>query len=486
MRAIVPVVVTLLFACGNSKAQFAPFAPTTENGQPGLTGWAAAAPQFPATGQGPFGGEGPTPFGSGEQPLLRFAGENGPQNVLMFDLNDSTGYDDHVFGTNQSIYGDFFTAVGARLAFFAARKHLTVSLDYDPSFYIYKRDSNADNLNQRLGFSAALELSRRFQLMVRDNAFESYYGVFGTGQQLVPGQGPPGGAISYSIYPKSRSVSNTSRLDLLFTKSERTVIDVFGAYNTLIYSGALDNFQGVTGGLSYSYRATRRGAFSATYSYTNSLFQAALPVSSLATSQTGSRFATQSLALSYAYQISKSISVSAFGGPERTHVRETLLESITLPIGTIPLLVPVRQFGWEWSAGGAVMTTTHNTAISLSGVRAVSNGGGLLTAVNSNFGSLRIGRRLPHDWEWSSILSYGLSQALPFGGLPSSSFNSGLGQASLSRTLGEHLSFSLDYQYQRQRASGGSGLVVADLDRNRADVRFDWQVKRIALHPPRL
>jgi hypothetical protein len=412
----------------------------------------------------------------------------------MFDLNDSTGYDDHVYGTNQSAYGDFFTSVGARLALFATRRHLNVSLDYDPSFYIYRRDSSADNLNQMLGLNVALELSRRFQLRVRENASEYYYGVFGTGQQLVPGQGPPSGAISYSINPNVRTIYNFSRIDLLFAKSERTVIDVYGGYNTMIYSSSFINYQGVSGGLSYSYRASRRGSVSLTYSYANSLFHtsaavsgsAAAPVSSSATTQGGSRFTTQSSFLSYAYKISESITASLFGGPERTHVRETLLESVSLPIGTIPLLVPVSKFGWEWSVGGSVMKSTQNTVISLSAVRAVSNGGGLLAAVNSNFGSLGISRRLPHDWQWGSMVSYGLSQSLPFAGLPSSSFNSQIGQASLYRKLGEHLSFGFDYQYQRQRVSGGTGLGVAALDRNRADVRFDWQVKQIALHRPRL
>jgi len=487
MRKTMSIVLTLLFACGNSKAQFTSLAPKALNGQPGLAGCAAAAPQVPGTGQGSFGGEGPVPFGSGEQPLLRFAGDNGPQNVLTFDLNDSTGYDDHVYGTNQSTYGDFFTGVGADLAFFTARKHLTVSLDYMPSFFIYRRDSNADNFNQALGFRAALELSRRFQLSVRDNGSDYSYGLFGNGPQLVPGLGPPGGAILYSINPRTRTVTDTSRLDLLFTKSERTVIDVFGAFNVLTFGGASHNMQAVTGGLSYSYRASRRGAFSATYTYGNSLFQENGPATSSGSTQGGSRFATQGLFLSYAYQISKTTSVSFFGGPERTHVRETLVELIPLPpIGIAQLIVPVRRFEWNWSAGGGVTTTTHNTAISLTASRAVSNGGGLLTAVNSDFGSLGIARRLPHGWQWSSSLNYGLSRALAFGGLLSGTFNTETGQVSLSRKLGEHLSFAIDYQHQRQRLGGGSNLGVADLDRNRASVRFDWEVKKIAVGRSRL
>jgi hypothetical protein len=406
---------------------------------------------------------------------------------MMFDLSDSTGYDDHVYGTNQSTYGDFFTGVGARLGFFTARKHLTMSLDYAPSFLIYKRNSSADNVNQTLGFSGALDLSPHVQVSVRDSASEYSYGLFGNAEPLVPGLGPPGGAILYSINPRTRTVSNTSRLDLLFTKSARTVIAVFGAYNTLGYHAGFNNMQAATGGLSYSYRVSRRGAFSATYAYSDSLFQGNQPGASSGSTPGGSRFASQSLTLSYAYQISKSTSVSLFGGPERTHVRETLVLLIPLPpFGLVPVPLPVRRFEWDWSAGGGVTTTTHNTAISLTASRAVSNGGGLLTAVNSDLASLGIARRLPHGWQGSSSLNYGFSRTLGFGGLPGGRFNTESGQVSLGRKLGEHLSFGLDYQHQRQRYGGGSSLGYADLDRNRASLHFGWEVAKIPFGRHRL
>jgi hypothetical protein len=452
------------------------------NLQPGLAGRVAAAAQVPGTGQDAFGGQGLAPFGDGEQPLLRFAGDNGPQDVLMFDLNDSLGYDDHVYGTNQNGYGDFFTEVGARLSFFTVRKRLDVSLDYAPSFFIYRRKSSADSWNQTLDFNSDLEITRRFHLRVRDGGSEYSFGSFGNGQQLLPGLGPPGGAILYSINPETRTIIDTSRLDLLFTKSERTAIDVFGTYNMLNYTTSFYDWQGATGGLSYSYRVTRRGSFSATYTYANSLFQGNASATSVVSTQGGSRFATQSLFLSYAYLISRGTSVSFFAGPERTHVGETLVLSLPLSsAGVIQAFIPFRRSEWDWSVGGGVTTTTHKTAISLSASRAVSNGGGLLTDVNSEFASLGIARRLPRGWQWSSSLNYGLSRALIFGTLPSGSFNTEIGQVSLTHKLGEHLGLDFNYQHQRQHQGSGNSLGFADLDRNLASVRFDWEVKKIPL-----
>jgi hypothetical protein len=191
--------------------------------------------------------------------------------------------------------------------------------------------------------------------------------------------------------------------------------------------------------------------------------------------------------LSYAYQISRSTSVSFFAGPERTQVGETLVLSLPLSsTGVIQAFIPIRRFEWDWSAGGGVTTTTHNTAISLTASRAVSNGGGLLTDVNNDFASLGIARRLPHGWQWSSSLNYGRSQALVFGTLPSGSFNTEMGQVSLSHKLGEHLSLDFNYQHQRQRQGRGNSLGLVDLDRDLASVRFDWEVKKIPLPGRRL
>jgi hypothetical protein len=405
----------------------------------------------------------------------------------MFELNDSTGYDSRVYGTNQSTYGDFFTDAGARLSLFTARKHLEVSLDYAPSFVIYKRDSSADFWNQTLGFDAALEASPHFQLRVRDSASEYSYGWFGNGQQLVAGLGLPGGAIVYAINPKTRAIADTSRLDLLIAKSARTTIDVFGTYNTLDYRAGFNNLQGATGGMSYSYRVSRRGTFSATYTYANSLFQGSAPSTSMLSTQGGSRFATHGLFLSYAHQVFKSTSVSFFGGPERTHVDETLVLSLPLSSsGVIRVFIPVHRFEVDWSAGAAVTTSTHNTAISLTAFRAVSNGGGLLTDVNSNFASLGIARRLRLGWQSSLSLNYGLSQALGFAGLVSGRFETEIGQVSLRHKLGEHLGLSIEYQHQRQRQSGASSLAVADLDRDLGSIRFDWEVKKISVGRHRL
>jgi hypothetical protein len=482
MHKIIFTMLAFLFACGVSKAQFAPLVLPAQYGPRGLAGPAAADPQFPATGQGAYGGQGLAPFGNGEQPLPRFAGESGPQNVLMFNLNDSTGYENHVYATNQGTYGDFFTDAGAELAFFAERKHLSFSMDYLPSFYVYRRDTGADNWNQSLNLSAAFELSQRFELRVRDYGLEYSYGMFGNGQQLVPGLEPPGGVVSNSINPSSRYINDNSRLDLVFTKSERTMIDVFGGYNIMTFRGTSTEMQGATGGLSFMYLPSRRGALSATYTYSNSLFEANSSLLNAGTTPMGSRFATQSLNLSYAYRIFKSTSVSLFAGPERTHVRETLVELIPLPpFGVGQLIIPVDQFEWAWSAGGGVMTTTHNTTLSLMASRAVTNGGGLLTDVTGTFGALAIGRRLPHGWQWSTTLNYGLSQALALGGLQRGSFNTETGMASLSHKLGERLTYSMDYQYQRQRVGGGTSINVASLDRSVATIRFGWQVKRVAI-----
>jgi hypothetical protein len=159
-------------------------------------------------------------------------------------------------------------------------------------------------------------------------------------------------------------------------------------------------------------------------------------------------------------------------------VGETLVVSLPLATGVLQAFLPIRRFEWDWSAGGGVTTTTHNTAISLTASRAVSNGGGLLTDVNSDFASLGVARRLPYSWLWSSTLNYGYSEALTFGGLPGGSFNTEIGQVSVSRQFGEHVNLSFDYQHYRQREGSGN-LGFNDLDRDMASIRFNWDVLKV-------
>jgi len=478
MRKTLPVVIVLLIACVCSQAQ----SPVVTAGTDFAAQPDPAMPALPQIGQ-PMGqgAAGPTPFGTGEQPVLRFAGDNAPQNQFIFSLSDDTGYDDNVFGTDSFRKRDFFTDVGPRVTFLTSRKHVTFDLDYAPFFQVYKQYSGYDSVNQSLNLDAAAQISPRFELRVRETAAEFYYGlVGGYGQPVVSGLGPPGGTVPYFVNPDTRSISSRSRVDIIFNKSARTTLDVFGDFSTLNYknlrgtAGQLFNLEAPNGGFSYSYRVNARGTFSFTYDYGKSVYLKRL---------NPPRYQTQSASLSYAYQFSKTLSASFWGGPEYTQLREILLLPLP-PLGFIA--VPINKPEWDWSAGLSVSRTTPVSTISLMASRYVTSGGGLLTAIDDSMGELRFSRRLTLGWTGNAGLTYSQVQALSFGGLSSGRYNIALAHLGFDHKLGERASLRLNYTGTRQRHGlgttiAGTALDYANVDRNRASVGIDWQIGKVHL-----
>ncbi len=486
MRKALPLVVVLLFAGARSPAQSPPVLAAAEFEAQPDPGIPAAPAQF-GIGGNPQGGGGLAPFGNGEQPVLRFAGDTGPQNQFTFNLADNSGYDDDILGTNAAKHGDFFTSVGPRVLFVTSRKRVSFNFDYAPTFQIYKRYSQLDGVNQSLNLDAVATVSPRLQLRVRNVTAETYYGLFTGTSDAVPGLTTPGGPVPFFVNPETRTITNTDRVDIIFSKSARTSIEAYGSYFLLnvknvgnvsgAATGVYANFKGYNAGWSYRYQPTPRGNFSLSYSYGKSRFSGA-----------SSGYANQTASLSYAYQISGTTSISVFGGPEYTYLNETLLIGVSTPAGVVEVPFGVHKPQWDWSAGLSATTSTKGTGIALSLSRFVGSAGGLLTAVNSNYGSLMISHRLPKSWTGRIMLNYGQNEALSFGGVQSGKYTTGVGNVTLNRDLGERLGLSLTYNYTTQSGSSpiigtalAPGFTYANLDRNRASVGISWQIAKVHL-----
>ncbi|HMD99002.1 MAG TPA: hypothetical protein VKM93_16930 [Terriglobia bacterium] len=484
MRKTLPLVVVLLFVGARSPAQSAPVLAAAEFGAEPDPAIPAAPAQLGIGGNPLGGGGGLAPFGNGEQPVLRFAGDTGPLNQFTFSLADNSGYDDDILGTNAAKHGDFFTSVGPRVLFLTSRKRMSFNFDYAPTFQIYKRYSQLDGVNQTLNLDAAATLSPRLQLRARNITAETYYGLFSGSSDSVPGLTTPGGPVPFFVNPETRTITNTDRVDTIFSKSGRTSIDLYGSYFLLnvknVTGGATGTYadlKGYNAGWSYRYQSSPRGSFSLTYAYGKSRYTGV-----------SSGYANQTASLSYAYQISGTTSISVFGGPEYTYLNETLLIGVRTPAGIVEVPFGVHKPQWDWSAGLSATTSTKGTGIALSLSRFVGSAGGLLTAVNSTFGSLTISHRLPKSWTGRILLNYGQYEALSFGGVQSGKYTTGVGNVTLNRDLGEHLGLTLTYNYTTQSGSSpiigtavAPGFTYANLDRNRASVGISWQIAKVHL-----
>jgi hypothetical protein len=188
-----------------------------------------------------------------------------------------------------------------------------------------------------------------------------------------------------------------------------------------------------------------------------------------------SRSLIDSAFVSYAQQISPSLTVSIFGGPQysRTH------EVVVLPLGFVTLQIPVFSVQWNWAVGGAITKRTGNTVFQFTAQRQVSDGGGLIGAVVSSSVGASVRRRLPGRWDaiWSG--GYANNSSLDTG-VSSGGFQSETAGFGLEHSLADRLSLRMRYDFQRQRGTGETPLL-GNLERNLWSVQLLYQFRQIPL-----
>ena len=67
-------------------------------------------------------GGGPSPFGDGVLPQLRYAGATGSTNLMTFGLSAETGYSDNVGTVGEARVGGTFVALGPHVERYSARR----------------------------------------------------------------------------------------------------------------------------------------------------------------------------------------------------------------------------------------------------------------------------------------------------------------------------------------------------------------------------
>jgi hypothetical protein len=188
-----------------------------------------------------------------------------------------------------------------------------------------------------------------------------------------------------------------------------------------------------------------------------------------------SRTLVHSVFLSYAHQVSRSLTLSVFGGPQYSRLHEVII----FPIGPFRFQAPIFQVGWNWALGGTLIKQLDKTVFQLTAQRQVSNGGGLIGAVVGSSVGVSLRRQLPGRWDaiWSGGYAKNTSVA---SGSAANEFRSETAGFGLQRSLAERLNFRIGYDFLRQRATGQSPLF-ASFDRNLWSAQLSYQFHQIPL-----
>jgi hypothetical protein len=423
--------------------------------------------------------QGPEIFGNGEQRRLNYVGESFPSNIVIFSLDDETGYDDNIFGSKTTRRGDFFSALGPHIAFLrkggvASRaQRLNFSLDYEPYFLLYRRAGSLDAAIQFVHWDMKYQFSPSFGLRLRDS-FGYHTGVYQphSSKEFLPELASPTSLNGTVITPQGRVLKNETRLDAVYRKSTRTSFDLFGAFlnhrwSHLISGVPLFNVEGVDAGFEYSYRLAPTKTVGVLYLLENLSFGRQL------------RAVVHSAFFSVALRLPSETALNFFAGPQNTQQHGLFSNSLFAIFGTNATSVGhVGSAGpWSEAVGCNLSKQSDRTVFQISAQRLISDGGGFFQAsVINSFIDLSLRRRLVGRWDGIWTLDYARTSALGF----ESSIRSQTAGFAVEHSLRDRLSARLSYNYVRQRGAGQIP-VFADVDRDRVSFGVFCRVGKIPL-----
>jgi len=415
-------------------------------------------------------GPGPTPYGTGEKLQLSYAGSSSPRNVLLFDLNLETNYDDNVSGNNQHRVGDVGFLFGPSISLRRMGKSLSLALHYQPFFRIYRQASGRNALDQGLSFDSSYRASARLAFRARGSVLYTN-GIFQPhgNEELVPGLGSPSSLNESFFTPAARQFTYNVRFDTTYQSSLRDSWAAFLGLSRRNFNerateeANLGNTDKRDAGLLYRHRLNSHDTVGINYLLQDFRFGSEM------------RTLVHSVFFSFAKQISPSVTVDVFGGPEYSRLHHV----IVLPLGFFTLHIPVFRTQWRWAVGGDLTKRTQTTVFQITAQRQVSDGGGLTGAVVSSYVGGSVRRRLPGRWDAIWNAGYAHNSSLGFG-LGKTSLDSQTAGFGLERSLRERLSLRLGYDFIRQRASQETSSLLS-FDRDLWYVRLSYRFEQIPL-----
>ena len=409
----------------------------------------------------------PVILGSELQAPLRFAEEAVATNQITLSLGASTFYDDNVFQNNSDRIKDEAASFNSNLTFLRQTENVSFSLNYLPNFILYKNTDEYDRLNHVGNLNLAYRVGSHFIVGLNDGL--SYQnGVFQSlaGQEILSGLNSPT-SLNQSIYPyTSRTLANTSGLNLTFVKSQRTSLTISGSYDIRQFGSqqtagqSLYNSRGASGGLEFQHRITEHTSFGFSVLHQDSTYKGGTSVGSIA------RFQTESAFFFVSSHLAPTVSLTLFGGPQYiTDFGQAANGGATHNL--------------HGGGGGSITKKVKKTALDLSVQREASDSGGLYTQVEYTSATFGVRRRIAGRWETdvhggasridTSFLQVGSGRA-----------ESLLGGIDFVRPFSNGTRFLVSYQCDHQLTSG-TVPFAASFDRDVVTVGIDFRLKAIPL-----
>lgn len=385
-------------------------------------------------------------------------------NYLRYGVSFSSAYSDNTLGGATPV-SDVSYSIWPTIALDQTTPTLHTVLTYAPGFTFYQRNTSRDEADQNFSIRVSDRLSPHVTLTGRDSLQKSS-SVF---NQLDYGSGGvsggAGGGNSSVIAPVSPLLNNSGNVGVSYQFAANSMVGASGTFTNLHYlnsaevSGLADSTS-QEASIFYSLRASRMHYLGVNYQYQR------LTSSSPTIGQSETQ--THAIVFYYTLYPTSTFSISVFGGPQHSNTAQGALGGLSLP----------PAVAWNPSVGGSISWQGQLTNVAVSYSHAISGGGGLSGAVNSDSASLSVRRQITRSLNASLSGAYAQNKVLGsplFGG--SNDGHSISGTGSLSKQLGEHVSLQLGYSRLHQNYSSVA-ILAATPDTNREFISVSYTFSR--------
>lgn len=388
---------------------------------------------------------------SGQLPSVTPLEDRLPGNVLQGMLVVGANYDDNALPNVSPRQWDVTYSVMPQISLQETRPRFDWAVSYSPGLQISQEVRYRNQFAQRFSGNLSWRTSPHGTLSIEQYYFVSTnpFGGFSTTQ---PG---PGIAPNTTVFiPNARQKFLLSHALYSYQSSAQTTMGIGGRYQLQKYDNTPHN--GPTTALVHGQIASGEAYIARQLTPRNQLgIQYSGQV--LKFPQANARTTTHTFSIFDQMNLSSRANLTLYGGPEYSLTSN----QVALNLGFVIITIPVKANAWSASGGAIYSWTGGRLATLVDFSRGISDGGGLLGAVELTHGSAELSWRLTRNWRLTSTISGSDEQLLAV--KASNELRTYSGQFGLSRQLWRDV--SIESFYQRLNQSGSiAGFTVGNRD----------------------
>ena len=407
--------------------------------------------------------------GSNQQ-LFSEALEN--RDIIAGRLGLSGLFDDNAFsaGSHRLATYQYSILPGIRLDLF--RPHTQFELDYAGGITFDQRIRSRDMVTHDFEAQLQRNLSRRLLIELREDYLISNNPFVRPGQsRSLPSLAGPGQLTPFISTGTADRIANISSGDLTYQLTERSSLGVSGTFSSQrfknvgsVTSVGLIDTKTVAGRLFFVHQLRPNQKVGAQY-----LFQ------DLRFARGQSRTVDHTLFLFDEVALKSNMALTLFVGPQHSHIHGVLTFS---PIFSTHVL-PIVSDGWSPAAGATYSWRGSHTAVRVSGLRSISDGGGLLGATLANSVSVEVEEEFTRQWRASLGTSYFNGRSIDGSNANAAGkLTSEQAHFSLVHWIMNDLSAELRYSYVQQRQVGGVAINRSVFHGNQIEIGISYRIAR--------